>query len=188
MKKIPSLFVRDYAGTRKVIDQVVTGCEWVTRGEGAATRKWDGTAVLVRDGSVYKRFDCKTGRTPPPGFEPAEPKPDVNTGHWTGWVPTKLPDDRWLLEGINWGIKNVYPDGVPNGTYEVCGPRIGTRHGANPEGLDEHILVVHGRDVLEDCPRDYAGLKEYLQFRNIEGVVWHHANGSMVKIKKNDFP
>ena len=188
MKKIASLFVRNYEGDRKVIDAIVPGSEWVAQGEGVATRKWDGVAVMVRDGSVFKRFDAKAGRTPPVGFEPLQEAPDVNTGHWPGWVPTKLPDDRWLLEGIAWGVKNGFPDGVPNWTYEVCGPRIGTRHGANPEGLDEHILVTHGNDVLDDFPRTYAEIKAYLQARTIEGVVWHHPDGRMVKIKKNDFP
>ena len=188
MKKIASLFVRNYEGDRKVIDAIVPGSEWVAQGEGVATRKWDGVAAMVRDGSVFKRFDAKAGRTPPVGFEPLQEAPDVNTGHWPGWVPTKLPDDRWLLEGIAWGVKNVFPDGIPNGTYEVCGPRIGTRHGANPEGLDEHILVTHGNDVLDDFPRTYDEIKAYLQARTIEGVVWHHPDGRMVKIKKNDFP
>ena len=188
MRKIASLFVRNYDGDRRVRDEVVSGSEWVGLGEGVATRKWDGVAVMVRDNAVYKRFDAKAGRNPPQGFEPLQDAPDVNTGHWPGWVPTKLPDDRWLLEGITWGIKHVFPAGVPNGTYEVCGPRIGTRHGANPEGLTEHILITHGQDVLHDCPRTYAELKSYLQARTIEGVVWHHLNGRMVKIKKNDFP
>ena len=59
MRKIPSLFKRDYEGTRLVYDEVVPGSEWVLAGEGVATRKWDGTACMVRDGRLYKRYDCK---------------------------------------------------------------------------------------------------------------------------------
>ena len=188
VQKIPSLFVRNYAGDRKVLDQVVPGSEWVVQGEGVATRKWDGVAVLVRHGNVFKRFDAKAGRTPPPNFEPLQTAPDANTGHWPGWVPAKLPDDRWILEGIAWGVAHRYPQGVPDGTYEVCGPRIGTRHGANPENLQDHILVPHGEDTLDDCPRTYDGIRAYLANRSIEGVVWHHPDGRRVKIKKADFP
>ena len=36
MKKTPSLFKRDYEGTRLVHDEVVEGSEWVLAGEGAA--------------------------------------------------------------------------------------------------------------------------------------------------------
>ena len=188
MQKIPSLFQRNYEGNRKVRDEVVPGSEWVAQGEGTATRKWDGVAVLVRDGNVFKRFDAKAGRTQPDGFEPLQPAPDPNTGHWPGWVPTQLPDDRWILEGIAWGKTFRYPLGIPEGTYEVCGPRIGTRHGANPEQLTEHILIPHGQDTLDDCPRTYPELQTYLHARQIEGVVWHHPDGRMVKIKKMDFP
>ena len=59
MKKIPSLFKRDYEGARFVYDEVVPGCEWVLDGEGVATVKYDGTSCMVRDGVLYKRYDYK---------------------------------------------------------------------------------------------------------------------------------
>lgn len=194
MKKMPSLFDRDYEnraedGGHKVVDRVLPAARWVAEGEGVATRKWDGLAALVKDGSYFKRYDAKAGRSAPEGFKPAQPAPDEKTGHWPGWLAAKLPEDRWLLEGMAWGSKNLFGGGaVPDGTYEVCGPKIGTRHGANPEGLSEHVLVPHGKDVMAECPRDYEGLRSYLASRAIEGVVWHHPDGRMAKIKKNDFP
>ncbi len=187
MKKIPSLFVRDYT-TKKVGNVLNPGSEWVAMGEGTATRKMDGIALLMKDGVPYKRYDAKTGRTPPETFVPAQEHPDPVTGHWPGWVPMKLPDDRILFEGLEWGKTNLFPEGIPDGTYEVCGPRIGTRHGKNPENLSEHRLYVHGDDVLADCPRDFEGLMKYLENSPMEGIVWHHPDGRMVKIKKNDFP
>jgi len=39
MKKIPSLFQRNYDGDRLVRDEVVPGAEWVMAGEGTATRQ-----------------------------------------------------------------------------------------------------------------------------------------------------
>lgn len=188
MKKIASVFQRNYDGDRCVRNEVVKGSEWVLAGEGVATRKWDGMAVLVRFGEVFKRYDAKAGRTPPPDFVPAQPEADPVSGHWPGWVPAVGPDSERIMEGIAWGSKNLYQSmPVPDGTYEVCGPKIGTRHGANPEKLTEHILVPHGRDVLEDCPRAFDGIREYLAARSIEGIVWHHPDGRMAKIKTADF-
>lgn len=187
MKKIISLFQRNYEGNRKVRDEVTPGAQWVLDGEGKATRKWDGLAVKVTDGVVFKRYDAKTGRTPPAGFIPAQPSPDPVSGHWPGWVPADGPDSRYIHEAVEAAAVR-YPQGIPEGTYEVCGPRIGTRHGANPENLATHVLIPHGEDVLEDAPRTFADLMEYLRDRAIEGIVWHHEDGRMVKIKKADFP
>ena len=53
MRKIPTLFVRDWDGDRRyVLDEVAPGCEWVTKGDGIATRKYDGTCVMF-DGSAW---------------------------------------------------------------------------------------------------------------------------------------
>lgn len=186
MKKIISLFQRNYEsdaeGGRRVRDELVAGAEWVASGEGRATRKWDGVAVLIKDGRAFMRFDAKTGRKVPDGFIPAQPSPDPVTGHWPGWVSADSPSGKYVREAVEKaGV-------VPDGTYEVCGPKIGTRHGANPEKLETHILVPHGADVLEDCPRTFNDLMEYLRNKSIEGIVWHHEDGRMVKIKKADFP
>jgi len=189
MKKIPSLFQRNYDGDRRVRDEVVPGSEWVIAGEGVATRKWDGMAVMVKDGIAYKRYDAKVGRTPPHNFMPAQPEPDAESGHWPGWVPALGPDSARIIEALLWGQTNLFGGGpVPDGTYEACGPKIGTRHGANPENLTEHILVPHGRDVLPDAPRTFDLLRTYLMQAGIEGIVWHHPDGRMVKIKASDFP
>lgn len=188
MKKIASLFQRNYTGNRKVRDEVCLGSEWVQQGEGIATRKWDGLAVMVKDNAVFRRFDAKAGRTPPSNFMPVQPQPDPNTGHWPGWVPADGPESKYILEAIKRAITIEYPQGIPDGTYEVCGPRIGTRHGANPEKLTEHILIPHGKNVLHDAPRTFSELMDYLREKSIEGIVWHHEDGRMVKIKKADFP
>lgn len=182
MKKIPSLFKRSYEGNRKVYNEVVPGSEWVLNGEGTATRKWDGIAVMVKDGKVYRRFDAKKGRSIPEGFIPAQPEMDETTGHWPGWVSAEDSSGKLVMEGV----KNWEGD-LPDGTYECCGPKIGTRHGANPENLTRHILIPHGKDVITDIPLSFHGIKEYLKDKVIEGVVWHHPTGKMVKIKKNDF-
>jgi Family of unknown function (DUF5565) len=175
MQKIISLFARDYDGDRHVVDAVVPGAEWVTAGEGSATRKWDGTCCLVRGGRIFRRFDAKHGKTPPRGFEPAQ-EPDPTTGHWPGWILVgDGPADRWHRE--------AWDPTMADGTYELIGPKVQ----GNPEGMAEHILVRHGTHVLHDAPRDYAGLRAYLATANIEGIVWHNHDGRMVKIKTKDF-
>jgi hypothetical protein len=190
MQKIMSLFQRNYepnsAGERKARDEVVPGAEWVQNGEGIATRKWDGVAVLIKDQCAFMRFDLKTGRKKPEGFIPAQAAPDPVTGHWPGWVSAQTPAGKYVMEAVLKALDQWVE--VPDGTYEVCGPKIGTRHGANPEKLTEHVLIPHGKDLVEDCPRTFTGLMEYLRDRSIEGIVWHHEDGRMVKIKKADFP
>ena len=178
MKKTVSLFQRNYDGDRLVRDEIVPGAEWVAAGEGVATRKFDGTCCLVRDGKLYKRFDAKAGKKPPENFEPAQEAPDANTGHCPGWVPVgDGPDDARHREAWE------RPRQGNEGTYELCGPKVQ----GNPEGFDYHVLVKHGAEVLNNCPRTFAALREYLTMYDIEGVVWHHPDGRMVKIKGKDF-
>lgn len=184
MQKIISLFQRNYEGDRLVRDEVVPGAEWVIAGEGIATQKFDGTACLVQHGKLYKRYDAKRGRKPPVDFIPAQDQPDTVTGHWPGWVPVgDRPEDVYHQEAWNNWIDMT---GQPpkDGTYELCGPKIQS----NPERLNNRQLLRHGSIVLPDCPRTFVELREYLyQRENMEGVVWHHPDGRMVKIKRKDF-
>lgn len=186
MVKIKSLFKRDHEGTRKVYDEVVQGCEWVLNGEGVATRKYDGTCCKIEGGKIFKRYDAKNGKTPPPGFIPAQ-DPDPKTGHWPGWVEVSEDDpaDKYHVEAFKKMIQASKKFNVPviDGTYELCGPKIN----GNPESFDMHILVPHGDAKLVDVPRAFEGIKSYLKDRKIEGIVWHHPDGRMCKIKKKDF-
>lgn len=185
---MPSLFLRNYDNGKETTREVNPVAQWVIDGEGVATRKFDGTCCMIRNGKLYKRYDAKvftvdkkTGkkniwnRTPPEDFEPCQEVDEI-TGHQPGWIPVKdIPQDKWF--------NSVDISGLEDGTYELCGPKVGT----NAEGFGEHVLIRHGTEVLDDCPRDYDGLKEYLKDKSIEGIVWHRSNGDMVKIKKSDF-
>jgi len=178
MKKIQTLFVRN--DDHKVIDEVLAGSEWVAEGEGLATRKFDGTCCLIQNGLLYKRYDAKNGKTPPEGFIPAQ-EPDSNTGHWPGWLLVAGgPEDRWHLTAL------ADPDlKLEDGTYELCGPKIN----GNPEKLDRHMLIRHGSETYPTFPRTYNAIREWFkEYPYIEGVVWHHRDGRMVKIKAKDFP
>jgi hypothetical protein len=181
VQKIISLFKRDYEGTRQIYDEVVPGAEWVQAGEGVATLKIDGTCCMVKDGQLYKRYDAKKGKTPPNGFIAAQ-DPDPKTGHWPGWlaVDPLNPADRWHCEA-------VAPDspvncGLLDGTYELLGPKVQ----GNPYKLEWHELRQHGT-VKIDAPRTFEGLRAWFAITTIEGIVWHHPDGRMVKIKRKDF-
>jgi hypothetical protein len=50
MKKIISLFQRNYDTDHLVRNEVVPGAEWVLTGEGIGTRKWDGACSTPRNG------------------------------------------------------------------------------------------------------------------------------------------
>lgn len=200
MRKIPTLFIRDENNLSQVTTQVNPECQWVIEGKGIATRKYDGTACLIKDGKFYKRYDCKRGKQPPPGFMPAQ-EPDPITGHWPGWVEVSntAPDDKYHIEAYAKLLAQTQKqdeelalyDAIVDltGTYELCGPKIQ----ANPEKLSEHSLIRHGCWILTDVPTDFDGLKQYLSDKDIEGIVWHAEDAKddidckMAKIKKRDF-
>ncbi len=182
MKKIPTLFLRDEADRKYVTSEVNPVCQWVLDGEGRPTRKFDGTCCLVRDGKFYKRYEVKKGKTPPPEFEPAD-EVDQNTGKQPGWVPVgDGPEDKYHREAFD---RLFNP---PDGTYELVGPKIQ----GNAEHFNEHLLLSHATDTWlndgEFIPRDYEGLRELLfALPDYEGIVFHHPDGRMAKVKKKDF-
>lgn len=177
MKKIISLFKRNYDGDRLVCDEVTPGAEWVIAGEGVATRKFDGTCCMIRGGKLFKRYEVKRGGKPPENFEPAN-EVDPVTGKQQGWMPVgDGPEDQYHREAFR-GVNAQFEDG----TYELCGPKIQ----GNAEDFLTYKLVRHGKCVI-DTPRDFEGIKNYLSQINIEGIVWHHPDGRMVKIKRKDF-
>jgi hypothetical protein len=142
---------------------------------------------MVYGGKLFKRYDVKPGKKPPGNFEPANDV-DSETGKQQGWLPVgDGPDDRWHREAWE---NQLGPAGkIPDGTYELCGPKVQS----NPESeyvsgevRDKHLLIRHGC-YLFDCPRDFMGIKEFFAANNIEGIVWHHPDGRMVKIKGKDF-
>jgi len=190
MRKIPSLFLRDFAGDPTCVTRTVNpDCLWVLAGAGIATKKWDGTACLVREGALYVRYDCKRGKKPPAGFEPCQDA-DPKTGHWPGWIPAAMPAARWCIEAFEQMTKELGGQRPTDGTYEAVGPKIGGNH----EGGSSHVLVRHGMDVIPGVPTDYDALDAFLEDYPIEGIVWHHcddwnkkAEVRMAKIKRSDF-
>lgn len=175
MKKTPTIFLRNEKNRQLVTDTPHPACEWVFNGEGKGTKKYDGTCCRVLNGKLYKRRELKPSDKIPDGFEIADY--DEETGKTVGWLPVSNDDpaDKWHVEAFHYGLLD--------GTYELIGEKIQ----GNPEKAIGHWLIKHSDAVVLDCPREYNAMKEYLDVMDIEGIVFHHPDGRMAKIKKRDF-
>lgn len=184
MNKIPTLFIRNPEDRAHVLPDVTPGCEWVLAGEGRPTRKWDGTCTMLdEDGQWWARREVKPRKELPPGYKVVAH--DETTGKLFGWEPMAQSSFAKIhAEALANSITQV------PGTYELLGPKIN----GNPDRFDAHLLMPHGWAALSeriDCeaaPRDYDGLREWLLARPYEGLVWHHPDGRMAKLKARDFP
>lgn len=188
MRKIPTVFVRDFR-THLVTPEVTPGCEWVLKGEGVPTRKFDGTCVYKDDeGKWWARRTVKEGRTPPANFVPIEKAKHRDTEITIGWTP--------IEDSPHYGVWLLARDASPTpdaGTYELIGPDI-PEPDANPERVSWPGLVAHRAAVrLHHVPTSptFAKLGAYLTLKHeecgMEGIVWHHPDGRMAKLKAKDF-
>lgn len=200
MKKIPIVFEIDRA-TDTILPNVRPGQEWVIDGEGVATVKFDGQACLFKDGQLWKRFDRKLSKTaqtkldrgqaidptdlgnfraPPAGFQPCEEAPDPVTFHWPGWVPIDAtnPADKWHVEALS----NLAAPLEEGATYELVGPSLAK----NIYNLAAHQLWKHGKEKV-DVGRSFEAIRDFLATLNGEGLVFHHPDGRMAKIRRKDF-
>ena len=108
---------------------------------------------------------------------------------------TRLSVDQSLLLEDSWAKNKTH-----DGTYELCGPKVQ----GNPEGFEEHTLVHHGSEEMligsakfmeyigmtwQDVPVEdqFESLRLVLLCINVEGIVFHHPDGRMCKIRKKDF-
>lgn len=185
MKKIPTLFVREFENHRvvKVTDQVTKGLEWVLEGEGVATVKIDGSCCAIIDGKFYKRYDAKKGKTPPAGAIPCC-DPDPITGHWPHWVlvDENNPSDKWFIKALknySHGMDNY----VKDGTYEATGVHFNN----NPHDLSTDTLIPHGVILAHGLTRTFEGIKDYLCETEFEGIVFWKDGEPQCKIKRSDF-
>lgn len=167
MQKIPTLFARDETRRGRPVTLIVKAeCLWVADGEGIATRKLDGMNVNIVGGLLHKRQKPADGVYDEASYIPAQ---------------RDEPADRWLFEAFDSAAS--WEDGI----YEALGPRIQ----GNPEKYERHTLVrvvpYEPWLLLADVPRDFEGLRAFLAAQDIEGIVFHHADGRKAKIKKRDF-
>jgi hypothetical protein len=183
MRKIISVFQRNYETDRLIRDEVAPGAEWVLAGEGVATRKFDGTCCMIRKGILFKRYEVNPSRKAPPNFEAATDLDGI-TGKLQGWLPVgNGPEDKWHREAWDYGT-DWHGEPLRDGTYELLGPKVQ----GNPDGATTRVLLRHGSVQCQpQPPRDFAGIREYLRTRDVEGIVFHHPDGRMAKVKKKDY-
>lgn len=176
MRKIPTVYLRDEQDRAHVTNRPNPACLWVFDGEGVPTRKYDGTCMMLdADGYWWARREVKPGKTTPSCYLPITTDP--TTGKTVGWEPIEQ-------SGFVKAFQLV--DKVPTipGTYELCGPKIN----GNPEKLARHALIPHA-DAEVFTPDEAATPERVVRAvaaRGWEGIVWHHANGKMAKLKVRD--
>lgn len=192
MRKIPTLFVRDENDRRHVTDQTTPGCEWVFTELGiTATRKYDGTCVMLDEqGRWWARREIKPGKSTPTGYVPVEH--DEATGKTVGWEPVEQSAfAKYHAEALREADENAEDpwNGWKPGTYELVGPKVN----GNPERYDTHWLIRHeDAAVCMQPPFTADGVREAVRALHHvdgqEGIVWHHPDGRMAKLKARDFP
>lgn len=183
MKKIPTLFKREYANHRVVAikDEITPGCEDAFL-RGRATIKWDGACCAVIDGVFYKRYDAKKGKKPPAGAIPCC-EADPVTGHWPHWVKVEKdnPADKHFISAFR-NTAALFGGRLEDATYEACGPHFQT----NPYKFEFDLLLRHGRREIE-LDRSFEGIKQYLTDHAVEGIVFWLNGEPVCKIKRSDF-
>jgi hypothetical protein len=186
--KIPTIYIRDLE-THRITDQVSPSCEWVFLGEGVATRKFDGVCTLLdSEGRWWSRREVKPGKQAPANFWFVAK--DLMSGKTVGWEP--IEQSAWVKqhadalehdEGLWDEVVVLEGETSDVGTYELCGPKIN----GNPEQFEHHVLVRHGREMLAGGqPTNPIEMVRSVAAVGWEGIVWHHPDGRMGKLKARD--
>jgi len=184
MRKMPTLFLRSEDDPNGIVtDQVNPDCQWVLDGEGTPYAKLDGTACMVNNYTLYKRYD-NSKIVDGQRVQKKEPKPDwvwcgdkSERGKYIYWIPVG-PKDYYHLIGWAWERHQS-----PNNTYELIGPGVQN----NPHRVQTNKLVAHDYIEITENPRTYELIKAYLKVCEWEGIVWHHPDGRYAKITKAKF-
>jgi hypothetical protein len=204
MKKISTVFVINRE-TNLATAEILKGNEWVVNGEGIATVKFDGSSCLIKDGILFRRWNRKLTkkamkakslanrkgeefipdesmfRSVPEGAILCNETFDPKTLHWPHWIPvTDDAADKLHLEAFE-ALKAE--NKVSDGTWEICGPKIR----CNPHNFKTHVLIKHGEVEVKVEDRSFNGIKTFLESFDGEGLVFHHADGRMAKIRNKDF-
>lgn len=180
MQKIPTVFLRDKENPKRVTKEVDPECQWVLDGEGVATEKFDGSACAIIEGKLYKRHQHKAEKgDPPDGWIHWTHDPEQRSGH--GWLPCIEgdPSSRYHLEAFT-----IERDAYRDGTYEL----VGKKSNGNPYRMASHHLWRHGSTRCTVPDRSFDGLRDWLSAAiPMEGLVFHHPDGRIAKIKRRDF-
>jgi hypothetical protein len=202
MKKMSTLFVTTHTGdVTHITRNVRPENQWVLDGEGVATVKFDGTSCMIMNSVLFKRWDrklskkyfilaAKAKRNGLPfvaeefmfkdlksGAIACNASFDPITNHWPHWIPAEGKDSSYHIEGFD----NL--DNVKDGTYELVGPKLQ----GNPYNLSRHELWLHGSVKIKVSDFSFDSLKSIITSLDEEGLVFHHPDGRMLKLRRSDF-
>jgi len=184
MKKIKTIFERNWEGDRKIIDKpLFKENDFI---EAIATEKLDGTNVKVTIRN-HEAVRLEKRRNPnkiqkAKGIE--EP--------WYEDANEFNPSDKWIFDAL----KNTNLTKISDGEFN--GEAVGTKIQGNPLKLENNRIVFFTLGqvpIFDNVPITYQELKEWLpkqisKYGNnckIEGIVWHKNNIPFGKIKLKDF-
>lgn len=184
MDKIPTIYERDERFS--VIAKYKPECDWVKNGEGIPTEKIDGTniRVTIKD---HKIIAVEKRRNPN--------RKEKEQGVQPRYVPASEndPSDKWIFACV----KNFEPDKykLKDGQYpcEAYGHKI--QGDPLKIGTNKLYFFTVNPQKFINVPLDYNNLKDYIKTLysafNLkvlaEGIVFHHKDGRMAKIKRKDF-
>ena len=187
MKKIQTIFKRDFEGNRKVVNEYIDGSYTKHLLQSAiATEKLDGmnVRITVRSNIVVR---AEKRRNP----SNIQKKDFGMVDPWYVDACQDDPNDKYIFDGIANTDFSEIKDG------EWSGELIGKNIQGNPLQLEKNFIVFFSlgqAPVFSDCPITYEGLKDWLKKTPskigtgiIEGIVWKCNNGQMLKIKGKDF-
>ena len=196
MKKISTLFKKDPDNLGMVINEIDPKNEWIfdtfdDDREVLPTRQYDGSASAIIDGKLYKRYANKVVENNGRYIETLDmekfkdaimcERKWVGVGSVLYWIPCLRENnaDKYHFEAFD---KMEF---LEDGTYELVGKKVN----GNNEQIEGHILIKHGVNVLPIEDFSFEGLQTYLGngANDIEGIVFHHPDGRMCKIRKSDF-
>ncbi len=186
MKKIKTIFERDWKGNRKVIDKYNPDINLDLLKGAMATEKIDGTniRITIRNKEVVRVEKRKNPTKRQKLREINDP--------WYVDADVNDPSDKYIFKAVSHRRFSEILDG------EWSGEAFGEKIQGNPlslNGVTVCLFSCYEAPVLSDAPITYEGLKEWLPKQKsffgdacpMEGVVWHCTDGTMYKIKIKDF-
>ncbi len=186
MRKILTIFDRNWETNRKVNEKLIVDFDFKN---AVATEKLDGMNIrlTIRQHTVVR----VEKRRNPSKIQ----KQKGITEPWYVDAIESAPEDKWIYDAV----KNTNFSDVSDG--EWSGEALGKNIQGNPLNLEHNQVFLFSypkwreRIVLKNVPTTFDALRDYLKNQKslignkapIEGIVWHHINGDMVKIKCKDF-
>lgn len=177
MHKIPTLFIRNPQNMKLVTRDVNPDAAWVFDGGAIPTIKKDGTniRVTVAGGQcthVEKRRN-PTREEKALGVEPDYIDADRND-----------PNDKHIFASVDATSFPGWPDGA--WPCEALGPKIQGGIEASQPMLYSFALTP--LVIAEPFELSFDGIRYYLAWHAIEGIVWHdEKHEQFAKIKRRDF-